>query len=200
MAEFDLLELKSALEAGKIPVCEDNIGRLDGRLRLVAQQYRARKVGHKQDLNAQLTRLEETKDFLENLWSIEPLLYLFEAETAKIIDRLARAAKHGVDFVKKAKEERKVRGDDLETILFMDLRDLYVALTGKTGISEDGPLHRFAKTCTKLIDESIVLPQPQSLRKALKRRATAPPYLRLQYNIREKSASNLPGGRATNSK
>jgi hypothetical protein len=93
-----------------------------------------------------------------------------------------------------------VRGDDPETTLFMGLRDVYVGLSGKTGISDDGPLHRFAIACTKLIDESIVLPQPQSLRKALKRRATAPQYLRLQYNIREKSARNLPGSRATNSK
>jgi len=41
-----------------------------------------------------------------------------------------------------------------------------------------GPLHRFANACTKLIDVSISLPQPQSLRKALKRRATPPPYFR----------------------
>jgi hypothetical protein len=39
------------------------------------------------------------------------------------------------------------------------------------GISEDGPLHRFANACTKLIDVSIIQPQPQSLRTALKRRA-----------------------------
>jgi hypothetical protein len=60
----------------------------------------------------------------------------------------------------------------------MDLRDVYVGLSGRTGISGDGPLLRFANACTKLIDESIILPQPQSLRKALKRRATAPPYFR----------------------
>jgi len=71
-----------------------------------------------------------------------------------------------------------VRGDDPETTLFMGLRDVYVRLSGKTGISDDGPLHRFANACTKLIDKSIILPQPQSLRKALKRRAKAPSYFR----------------------
>jgi hypothetical protein len=60
----------------------------------------------------------------------------------------------------------------------MGLRDVYVSLSGKTGISDDGPLHRFANACTKLIDVSISLPQPQSLRKALKRRAKAPSYFR----------------------
>jgi hypothetical protein len=65
-------------------------------------------------------------------------------------------------------------------MLFMDLRDVYVSLSGNTGISENGPLHRFAKECTKLIDLTIVLPQPQTLRKALKRRATAPSYFRQQ--------------------
>jgi hypothetical protein len=88
------------------------------------------------------------------------------------------AVEYGIDFLKNEKEQRKVRRDDPETTLFMDLRDIYVGLGGKTGISDYGPLHRFAKTCAKLIDESIVLPQPQSLRKALKRRATAPPYFR----------------------
>ena len=60
----------------------------------------------------------------------------------------------------------------------MDLRDVYVGLSGKTGISDDGPLHRFATACVNLIDENIILPQAQSLRKALKRRATPPPYFR----------------------
>ena len=56
----------------------------------------------------------------------------------------------------------------------MDLRDVYVGLSGKMGISEDGPLHRFATACANLIDANIILPQAQSLRKALKRRAKAP--------------------------
>jgi hypothetical protein len=60
----------------------------------------------------------------------------------------------------------------------MDLRDVYVGLSGNTGISDNGPLHRFATACAKLIDKSIILPQPQSLRKALKRRATPPPFVR----------------------
>jgi len=81
-------------------------------------------------------------------------------------------------FLKHEKEQRKVRRDDPETTLFMDLRDVYVGLSGKTGISDDGPPHRFANACTKLIDKSIILPQPQSLRKALKRRAKAPSYFR----------------------
>jgi hypothetical protein len=34
----------------------------------------------------------------------------------------------------------------------MNLRDVYVGLSGKTGISNDGPLHRFANACTRLID------------------------------------------------
>jgi hypothetical protein len=88
------------------------------------------------------------------------------------------AAAVWIDFLKNEKEQRKVRGDDPETTLFMGLRDVYVSLSGKTGISDDGPLHRFANACTKLIDVSIILPQPQSLRKALKRRATPPPYFR----------------------
>ena len=67
-----------------------------------------------------------------------------------------------------------MRGDDPETTLYMDLRDVYVGLSGRTGISEDGPLHRFATACVNLIDENIILPQAQSLRKALKRRAKAP--------------------------
>ena len=178
MAEFDREELKAAFEAGKIPVSDDNIRRLDGLLRSLAQQYRARKVAREQDLNGQLTRLEETKNSLAGLWDTEALLYAFEVETPQIISRLLGAVEYGIDFLKNEKEQRKVRGDDPETTLFMGLRDVYVSLSGKTGISDDGPLHRFANACTKLIDVSISLPQPQSLRKALKRRATPPPYFR----------------------
>ena len=169
MAEFDREELKTAFEAGKIPISDDDIRRLDGLLRALAQQYRARRVAREQDLNGQLTRLEEIKNFLAGLWDTEALLYAFEVKTPEIISRLSSVVQHGIDFLKNEKEQRKVRGDDPETTLFMDLREIYVGLSGKTGISEDGPLLRFANACTKLIDESIILPQPQSLRKALKR-------------------------------
>jgi hypothetical protein len=180
MAEFDQEQLKAAFEAGKILASDENIRRLDGLLRALARQYRARKVAREQDLNGELTRLEETKSFLEGLWDIEGLLCAFEVETPQIISRLLAAVQHGIDLLKNEKEQRKVRGDNPETTLFVDLRDVYVGLSGKTGISDDGPLHRFANACTKLIDAGIILPQPQSLRKALKRRATAPPYFRLQ--------------------
>ena len=180
MAEFDREELKAAFEAGKIPISDDDIRRLDGPLRALAQQYRARRVAREQDLNGQLTRLEEIKNFFAGLCDTEALLYAFEVKTPEIISRLSGAVQHGIDFLKNEKEQRKVRGDDPETTLFMDLRDVYVGLSGRTGISEAGPLLRFANACTKLIDESIILPQPQSLRKALKRRATAPPYFRPQ--------------------
>jgi hypothetical protein len=178
VAEFDPEELKAAFEAGKIPVSDETIRRLDGLVRALARQYRARKVAREQDLKRKLTRLEETKSLLASLWDTEALLCAFEVETPQIISRLSTAVQYGIDFLKNEKEQRKVRGDDPETTLFMGLRDVYVSLSGKTGISDNGPLHRFANACTKLIDVSIVLPQPQSLRKALKRRATAPLYFR----------------------
>jgi hypothetical protein len=110
MAEFDREELKAAFEAGKIPVSEDNIGRVDGTLRALARQYRARKVALEQDLNEKLTVLEETNDFLTCLWDTEPLLYVFEKETAQIIKRLSGAVQSGTDFLKNERERRKVRG------------------------------------------------------------------------------------------
>ena len=81
MAEFDWEELKAAFEAGKIPVSDDYIRRLDGLLRSLAQQYRARKVAREQDLNGQLTRLEETKNSLAGILDTEAFLYAFEVET-----------------------------------------------------------------------------------------------------------------------
>ena len=95
MAEFDREELKAAVEAGEIPVSDDTIRRLDGLLRVLAQQYRARKVAREQDLNGQLTRLEETKSFLTDLWHTEPFLYAFEAKAAQIIGQLSDAAGTG---------------------------------------------------------------------------------------------------------
>ena len=77
MAEYDQEKLKAALEAGKIPISDDNIRRMDGLLRALAQQYRARKVAREQDLNGQLTRLKETKKSLAGLSDTEALLYAF---------------------------------------------------------------------------------------------------------------------------
>src|ERR1700747_1529997 len=99
MAEFDREELKAAFEAGRIAVSDDNIRRLDGLLRALTRQYRARKVAREQDLNGHLTRLEETKSSLAGLWDIEPLLYAFEVETPQIIGRLLGAVQHGIDFL-----------------------------------------------------------------------------------------------------
>ncbi len=178
MAEFDREKLKAALEAGKIAISEDSVGGLDRLLQTQVQQYRARKFAREQDLKGQLTRLEETKNSVAGLWDSEALLYAFDVEAPQIISRLLGTVERGIDFLKHEKEQRKIRRDDPETTLFMDLRDVYVGLSGKTGISEDGPLQRFATACTKLIDKSIILPQPQSLRKALKRRAKAPSYFR----------------------
>jgi hypothetical protein len=178
MDKFDQEELKAALESGNIPVSDDEIRQLGGTLRALTRQYQARKVARAQELNGQLARLEAVKNFFADLMDTEPLLFAFESESAHLIKRLSGAVQHGIVFLKNEKELRKVRGDDPETALFMDLRDLYVGLSGKTGISDHGPLHRFATACAKLIDQNIVLPQPQSLRKALKRRATAPPYFR----------------------
>ena len=180
MNKFDQEELKAALKSGNVPVSDDEIGQLDGVLRALAYQYRARKVARTRDVNGQLVRLKETKNFLADLLDTESLLQAFEAEMAQIIKRLSGAVQHGIDFLQNERDQRRVRGDDPETTLFIDLRDVYVGLTGKTGISEDGPLHRFATACTKLIDPNIVLPQAQSLRKALKRRAKAPSYFRQQ--------------------
>ena len=178
MDKFDREGLRAALKAGNIPVSDDEIRQLDGVLRALAQQYRTRKIARAQDLKGQSARLQATKNFLVGLLDTEPLLYAFEAEAPQIIKRLSGAVQRGIDFLENEREQRKVRGDDPETTLYMDLRDVYVGLSGRTGISDDGPLHRFANACTKLIDVSISLPQPQSLRKALKRRATPPPYFR----------------------
>ena len=83
MAEFDREELKAAFEAGKIPISDDDIRRLDGLLRALAQQYRARRAARAQDLNGQLTRLEEIKNFLADLGDTEGLLYAFEVKDAR---------------------------------------------------------------------------------------------------------------------
>jgi hypothetical protein len=180
MVGFDRAELKAALQAGNIPASEDKIEQLDNVLRALGRHYRAREAACEQDLNAQLVRLEKSTKFIASLWEIAPVFYAFDPETPKIIRRLSEAAEQAIEFLKHEKGRRKVRGDDPETKLFMDLRDIYVGLSGNTGISEDGPLHRFAHACAKLIDVTITLPQAQSLRKALKRRATAPSNFRLQ--------------------
>jgi hypothetical protein len=88
-----------------------------------------------------------------------------------------RAEPGGERALEYEKEQRKRRGDDAETTLFIDLRNIYLGLGGKPGISDDGPLYRFAQACVELIDQSIILPQAQTLRKALNRRKKPPSYV-----------------------
>ena len=88
MNKFDQEELKAALKSGNVPVSDDEIGQLDGVLRALAHQYRARKVARARDLNGQLARLQETRNSLGGLWDTEALLYAFEVETPQIIRRL----------------------------------------------------------------------------------------------------------------
>jgi hypothetical protein len=110
MDKFDQEALKAAIEAGKIPVSDDYIRRLDSRLRALAQQYRARKFSREQDLSGHLTRLEETKNFLADLWHSEALLYAFEVEMPQLFNRLSGAVQRGIDFLKDEKAQRRVRG------------------------------------------------------------------------------------------
>jgi hypothetical protein len=88
MDKFDREGLRAALKSGNIPVSDGEIRQLDGVLRAIAKRYLARKAAREQDLNGQLTRLEETRDFLAGLWDTEALLYSFEVETPQIISRL----------------------------------------------------------------------------------------------------------------
>jgi hypothetical protein len=172
VTEFSRAALEAAFVKGRIiPVGRDPIGQLGSRLRVLEQQYRARKAAPLQDLNAQLARL---KEIIPDLWDIEALVFAFDPE---VISRLSRAVQRAIDFLEYEKEQRKRRGDDAETTLFIDLRNIYLGLGGKPGISDDGPLYRFAKACAELIDQSIILPQAQTLRKALNRRKEPPSYV-----------------------
>jgi hypothetical protein len=139
MAEFDREELKAAFEAGKIAVADDNIRRLDGLLGPLTPRYRARKAAREQDLNGQLTRLEETKNSLVGLLETEALLYAFDVEAPQNISRLLGTVQHGIDFLRLEKEQRKVRRDDSETTLFMDLRDVYVGQAARPASAKMSP-------------------------------------------------------------
>ena len=101
---------EAAFEAGKIPVSDDNIRRLDSLLRSLAQQYRARKVVREQDLNGQLARLKATKNSLAGLWDTETLLYAFEVETPQIISRLLGAVEYGIPSSKMKKNNERCVG------------------------------------------------------------------------------------------
>jgi hypothetical protein len=61
MDKFDREGLRAAPKSGNIPVSDGEIRQLDGVLRAIAQRYLARNAAREQDLNGQLTRLEETK-------------------------------------------------------------------------------------------------------------------------------------------
>src|SRR5215471_4042145 len=108
MVGFDQAELKAAFQAGNISASEDRIEQLDHVLRALGRQYRAREAACEQDLNAQLVRLEKTKNFIASFWDVAPIFYAFDPETPKMIRRLSEAAEQTIDFLKHEKGRRKV--------------------------------------------------------------------------------------------
>src|SRR5438477_13112164 len=89
---------EAAFEAGKIPVSDDNIRRLDSLLRSLAQQYRDGKVVREQDLNGQLAGLKATKNSLAVVGDTEALLYGYVLECPQMMTRRLRLVEYGIYF------------------------------------------------------------------------------------------------------
>jgi hypothetical protein len=77
--------------------------------------------------------------------------------------------------------------ETLKTWLFLKLRDLFMNLGGTNSIGSGGPLYRFVTACTKMIDEEISMPKPETFRINMQRA------LRRPRKTSVAGPANLPG-------
>jgi hypothetical protein len=107
MSEFDREDLKAAFEVANIPASNDYITRLDSLLYALAQRYRFLKISRQQDLNRQLTTLEQSRKVLGSLRDSDAVSYVFDSETRAVISRLATAVESKVSFLKSEKNNEE---------------------------------------------------------------------------------------------
>jgi hypothetical protein len=63
-----------------------------------------------------------------------------------------------IEFIETRDRPRGKQEDPLTTFC-VDLYTLYIIITGKEALSNNGPAHRFVKECAEIVDPSIVVPE-----------------------------------------
>jgi hypothetical protein len=167
-------ELRAALTAGGIPTDDEKLALLADRLRLLGHLYRARcgernaAGGLADHLKVIGNAIDKIERIIDGDGRIETTLEAFDEKAIEGLRALSAATRQAVLALSPGVNE-KGRRQDIETSLFMELRNVYAFLSGKAdpGNSERGPLYRFEFKCAKLIDPDLDFPKPASFRTRL---------------------------------
>lgn len=198
MGEFDQGKLRLALAEArdKDKVDAAMIRTLANNLRVIRQRHRARlgeklQVSNLAEISKALAEIRDAasiivgtldEDVRTGACGLEVTMAAFfpsASDDFKVVRRLQQETEQTLEHIKQKKQQLVKRTP--KVWLFVDLYDLYCEIKGrkhKQGISGDGPLYRFEKTCVEMIDEGLNFPNGNAfvgaLRKALDARGRKP--------------------------
>ena len=189
--------LRTVLSRGGIPCTDEMAVRLwqgvggpeDQRgLRSLAHEYRVMRVAKStptsrdgaEDVEKLLRLAREGADILDRDltggYELNVALGAYGADTVKIVEQLhslgdaAEQLRHTIHDLTKIPQ--RLRSEDAETWLLMELYKVYCELSGKTAIGVGGPLYRFVEASIRFLKSfglnEIVIPSPASFRQRLK--------------------------------
>jgi hypothetical protein len=91
-------------------------------------------------------------------WTVEQvMIHQFDPVKMEAIDWLKRATKEAIEQIETARP--KVRTETPTTTLLRLLYHLYQDETGKSGLTDGGPAHRFVAGCARIVYHSANVPE-----------------------------------------
>jgi hypothetical protein len=171
-------------------VDDSMIRALDNDLRVIRQRHRARlgekrQVSNLAEVSKALAEIQDAtsiiigtldEDVRTGTCSLEVTMAAFfpsAPDDFKAVRRLHQETEQVLEHIKQQKRLLFTRTPKIW--LFVDLYDLYCEIKGRKrqGISADGPLYRFEKTCVGMIDEGLDFPNGNTFLGALRKTLVA---------------------------
>jgi len=188
--------LHRVLAEAKLQPDEARVKRLAYNLQLIARRHRARQAPpNPKDIIERCQKIcDGVGTALESLGDDE-LPILLNYYTFQQIEGLYSLGERAKELSERVNEERsdirksgaRLSREKIVTHLYLDLLDLYIALTGQKGMGEGGPFYRFAKECVALIEPGLKLPNANAFRvrviTADKRRRRYPYMVRVDFRL-----------------
>jgi hypothetical protein len=159
--------LAAALKAGRIPADEDTISRVDLWLFSLFFAYRVLKKGYEigfakpsRELKNVCKALREWINSDSGNWEAHMIKTEYGYKMSSV-DEFLESAEKLVGLLES--EKKRVRQENLETYLFFELYRGYIELSGKKGLSDDGPAIRFVTKCASIVNVAV----PRGLRRRI---------------------------------
>jgi hypothetical protein len=159
MVEFDRERLGTALKAGKICADEEKITQIDAWLYTLWFKYKMQTKGYKLGRAKPSRELQKLNKALldwscSDAWKWEVFLICrFDNLKLSAIEWFSMAVGEAIDSLESGR--KRTRQEDPKTGLFVDLYRGYTELSGKTGLSDEGPAIRFIAECAAIVGVAV---------------------------------------------